>query len=137
MTAQELAARLDGRTYGSETTDDECNAAFDAGLVIVFGASDDLMEFRGRIDDELGCYDGGTAYLVSTGLLKNACPDSRCPYFEKAKESAATIEAVFDEDGFTWIYRTDIPHATFNIMEEGETYCRGIVFALADVKGGA
>jgi hypothetical protein len=134
MTAQELAAKLDGRTYGSEATDDECNAAFDAGLVIVFGASDDLAEFRGKIDDEVGCYDGGTIYLTSAGLLTNPCSDSRCPYFEKAKESAATIEAVFDEEGYTWIYKTDIPHATFDIMEEGEKYCRGMVFRLSDVK---
>jgi hypothetical protein len=134
MTAQELAALLNGREYIHEVTDDECNAAFDAGLVIVFGASDDLAEFRGKIDDEVGCYDGGTIYLTSAGLLTNPCSDSRCPYFEKAKESAATIEAVFDEEGYTWIYKTDIPHATFDIMEEGEKYCRGMVFRLSDVK---
>ena len=32
-----------------------------------------------------------------------------------------------------WTYMTDIPHATFDVMDDGELYCRGIVFALADL----
>lgn len=134
MTPQEFAALLDGRTYGRETTDDECNAAFDAGLVIVFGHSDDNAELRGRVDDEVSCYDGGTIYLIGTGLLKNDCSDDGCPYFTKAKEKAATIEAVWGEGGYSWTYETEIPHATFDILDEGEKFCRGIVFRLADVK---
>lgn len=137
MTPQEFAALLDGRTYGSEITDDEANQAFDAGLVVVFGASDDLAELRGRIDDEVGCYDGGTIYLTSAGLLKNDCSDDGCPYFATLKEKAATIEAVWGANGYSWTYETDIPHATFDILEEGEKFCRGIVFRLADVKEAA
>lgn len=135
MTPQEFAALLDGRTYGSEITDDEANQAFDAGLVVVFGASDDLAELRGRIDDEANCYDGGTIYLSNDGLITNACSDDACPYFAAIKNKATTIEAVWDEEGYSWIYKTDIQHACFDILEEGEKYCRGIVFALADVKG--
>jgi hypothetical protein len=137
MTPQELAAQLDGRNYREEITDDEANAAYDAGLVVVFGASDDLVELRGKIDNEVGAYNGTTIYLTSAGLLENECNDDGCPYFEKLKESASAIEAQFDKDGYTWTYKTAIPHAVFDITEDGEKYCRGIVFALADVKGGA
>ena len=47
--------------------------------------------------------------------------------------SGKKITAVWDTDGYSWIYQTDIPHATFEIVEDGAPYCRGIIFALADV----
>lgn len=138
MNAKELAAKINGTEYPffpSNTGVDKEAAAH--GLVIVYGASDDLMEFAGAIDDEIGCYDGGTAYLTSAGLLTNDCENENCPHFAKLKEQAATIEAVWSEEGYSWIYKTTIPHETFEIVEDGEKYCRGIVFSLADVKGSA
>ena len=47
MNKEELAKLLDGRKYGSELSHEEGLAAEAAGLVVVFGASHDLMEFRG------------------------------------------------------------------------------------------
>lgn len=37
-----------------------------------------------------------------------------------------------DENGneITWTYATEIPHETFMIYEDGEPYCRGIVFSI-------
>lgn len=137
MTSQELAARLDGRTYGSEITDAEAREAQAAGLVAVFGGSDDLVYFAGAAADERGAGDGTLIYFTSAGLLYNQCKHDECPHDAKRRETAATIEAKWSEDGYSWTYETAIPHATFDIMDEGEKYCRGIVFALADVKGGA
>ena len=34
---------------------------------------------------------------------------------------------------YAWIYRTEIPHACFDILENGEKYCKGIVFSLNDL----
>lgn len=134
LTREELAARLNGRKYGSEITREEEAEAKAAGLVVVFGYSDDNIELRGAIDEEVPCYDGGSAYLTATGLLQNECENEECPHFEKAKERAATIEALWcTEEGYSWTYRTSIPHATFEVVEDDEPYCRGIVFALADV----
>lgn len=134
MTTDELAAILNGREYRKEITRDEAHAAAESGLVVVYGASDDLMEFEGAISDELGAWEGATAYLTADGLLQNECPDEDCPYFEKQREKAATIKALWcAEDGYSWTFETEIPHATFDIVEDGEPYCRGIVFALADV----
>ncbi len=140
--ALELAALLNSREYNKEITNEERMQAVSDGLVIVFGASDDLMEFRGAIEDEIGAWDGTTAYLNSAGLLENDCSDHDCPYFAKLKEKAATIKAVWHDQGspdggFTWTYETEIPHETFEIVDGEEKYCRGIVFALADVQGGA
>ena len=65
MTMETLAAILDGREIGSEITKAEADQAKAAGLVVVFGASDDLMEFRGAIYDEIGCYtDDGVVVMV-------------------------------------------------------------------------
>lgn len=94
MNAKELAALLNGREYRKEITEEEVAQAKQSGLVVVYGASDDLMEFCGAIHDEVGCFDGWIAYLNSEGLLQNECENSECPHFSKLKEQAATIEAL-------------------------------------------
>ena len=135
MKKEELADLLDGRQHRDEiSTDIEYELQQDRDLVVVFGASDDLMEFRGAIYDEVDCYDGGTAAVVSTGLVVNECDDGDCPYFKKIVAMAVKIEAIWDKDGFSWIYDTKIPHSTFVIMDDVDQYCRGIVFNLSDVK---
>jgi hypothetical protein len=134
MNAKEVAQLLNRRKYRNEITSEEEAAAKSAGLVIVFGASDDLMEFRGAIRDEIDCYDGGKAYLTAEGLLTNECENDECPHFERLRGKGATIEAVWGRNDITWIYETAIPHETFTIVEDGETYCIGIVFALADAE---
>lgn len=141
MNAKELAALLDGREYRSEMTKAEQSNAQADGLVVVFGASDDLMEFRGAIDEELSAYNGTTAYLTSEGLLQNECENESCPYCKREAAKAVTIKALWcdetpnHESGLSpaWTFKTDIPHEAFEIVEDGEPYCRGIVFALKDV----
>lgn len=133
MTLEEAAEALNGRQYLKELPDGFEKQLKDAGLVAVFGASDDLMEFRGAIHDEIGAWSGATAYLDDGGLLENKCGQDDCPYFEASRETARTIEALWDPgEDMSWAYNTDIPHATFLINEDDEIYCRGIVFRLAD-----
>ena len=81
------------------------------GLVVVFGASDDLCEIRGAEDDELDCFDGGEATIAGAKVKINWC-----------------------KDGYSWTYDTDIPHECFDVYEDGEKYCRGIVFSISDVR---
>lgn len=133
MTKEEFAARLNGREYLEEITSAEEEAAKLLGLVVIFGASDDLMEFRGAIHEEGDAYEGTTTYFDAGGLLQNDCDNEQCPHFKKLKKSAKTIKALWDKDGYSWTYETDIPHATFDIMEDGEKYCRGIVFSMSDL----
>ena len=134
MNAKEAAEALNGKEYGEEGSKDLFAEMKASGLVAVFGASDDLIEFRGAIDDEVGAYDGGTAYLTSEGLFQPRCDNDSCPYDRDAKREAAEIEAFWDDgSGFSWRYQTAIPHEKFVINEDGAPYCEGIVFALADV----
>jgi hypothetical protein len=129
----EIAAELDGTEYPVRITKELQKRANDAGVVIVYGASDDLMEIEGVISDEIGCHDGGTLYIHTLGIPENECDDDECPYFIAERDAAATIEALWDQDGYSWTYRTKIEHVTFEVVEDGEKYCRGIVFNLADV----
>jgi hypothetical protein len=143
MNAKELAEKLNGCQYREEVSKELAAQAKENNLVIVFGASDDLMEFRGAIDDEIGAYEGTTAYLTADGLLNaSKCPSgSYCLYFDKEKAAAKKIKAIWcDYPGdidCEWSYETDIPHATFDVMSDdrdGSVYCRGIVFSLDDLK---
>lgn len=133
MTPESAAAVLNGNQYRNEGSKELFESMRIFGLVAVFGGSDDLMEFRGAIDDEVGA--PGTSYFTKTGLLQSDCIDDECPYFAKIKAKAATVTAKGHRD-FQFIYETDIPHAKFLIEEDGENYCEGIVFALADVPAG-
>ena len=131
MDAKTLAALLNGREIGNEITKEEAKAAKEAGLVVVFGASDDLMELRGAVYGERGW---DTAFFTKEGLLENRCDDDECPYFEELQNAATPLEPKWHDYGAPcWTYETAIPHETFEIFEDGELYCRGIVFALADV----
>lgn len=131
MTAKEMAQRLNGCEYGNEMTSEEEKLAKESGLVIVTGYSDDNCEFRGAIYDEEGCYDGGTIYLSSYGAIVH--PDD---FPEGYQGNLFEIEAEWcnKERGAAWSYRTEIPHEEFNVYEDGELYCIGIVFALADLQ---
>ena len=140
MTAKELAEMLSGREYGMEITSEEARAAKDAGLVVVYGYSDDNVEFSGAIDEEVGAYEDTTIYITKDGLLEDpACDDAEnctCPYFEAARNAAKTITAIWrDGERPSRVFSTDIPHETFTIMEDGEPFCEGIVFSMEHLAG--
>jgi hypothetical protein len=142
MNATKLAGILDGMEYPLNLSRDLLDQAKAAGLVIVYGASDDLMELEGAIRDEFGCYEGGVALVDAQGLLPNwenvrEDDESEIEAYILRKKSSRTIEAIWGEEGFSWTYKTDIPHVTFEVMEDDETYCRGIIFSLSDLAVGA
>jgi len=137
--AKELARRLDGVEYGSESDRmaerDKAN-----GLVMVVGAYNETVHFSGAISEECYGEDGGVFHIVDGGLLDTRDYECECnckcsqDAFDKAASRGRSIEGVWDVDGYSWTFSTDIPHATFDVMDDGEKYCRGIVFDLAEVK---
>ncbi|PJJ27797.1 hypothetical protein [Lacrimispora celerecrescens] len=130
MDKKELARLIDGREYGYEPFRDVRQAAKESGLVIVSGASDDLMEIDGAIYDEQGCFEGGVIYFDRQGAFGSD------GYATNKIVALWCDRSALDENGkvITWTYKTDIPHETFMIYEDVAPYCRGIVFNLADVK---
>lgn len=143
ITKEELAKRLDGNEYTKEISASLAAQAKKAGLVVIFGASDDLVEFRGAIHDEAGCYEGGAFWIVDGALWDGPGCDHHggdgCEYARAAeadvKKRGAKIEAIWGAEGYSWIYKTDIPHAIFDVVEGVDNYCRGIVFGLPDTLG--
>lgn len=137
ITAKELATMLSGCQYGIEMSRYEEQMARENGLVVVFGRSDDNAEFRGAINDEAVCYDGSTIYLTKDGVLSEpGCGDTDCKHYKSAIQNAVSIDAVWcdPETGASLSYHTAIPHETFNIYEDDELYCVGIVFSMEDLK---
>lgn len=150
LTHSEFAARLTNRMRGNELEKGEAALASSSNLVVVFGASDDLMEFRGAILDEIGACNGTVAYLSPQGELVN---------FDDGEEEVLAkygyrpvlhkIEAVWQPNGLLhkgtgdllfsadWLIKTEIPHSTFDIFDDEEPdilFCRGIVFSLDEFR---
>jgi hypothetical protein len=139
MTREEAAALLNGNEYANEGTRELWAQMKEAGLVAVFGASDDLTEFRGAIYDEAGAGEETDHRLTQKGLLESECGEGDdCPYFERfAKSVPVAVKARWCPPGFdgSWLIETPLPHATFDITEDGEVYCRGVVVSVADLPG--
>ena len=134
-TKETIAAALTGSEYPFDVPKDIAAAAKAAGLLIIYGASDDLMEFDGAFRDEVGCYDGGHAYIDASGLVDRDedASDEEIADFVIRKRTSHRIDALWGSDGYDWTYSTDLPHATFEIVEEGHPYCRGIVLDISAI----
>lgn len=137
MNSKQLAQKLNNIQYPARIPEALLEAAKANGLVIVYGASDDLIEFEGAVCEEVGCYEGIEVLIDRKGVLplRSKIEDDETleNYFNR-KTTAQAIEALWcEEDGYSWTYQTEIPHETFEVMEDDDHYCRGIVFALADI----
>ena len=133
---QKVAEMLNGGNYCDGILKEIKEYAKENDVVIVCGASDDLMEFEGAIYDEFGCYEGGTAFLNHDGLFEGC--DINCKYSQREIGRCKTIEAVWcdKKNGYAWSYKTDIPHATFDIFDDGDKYCLGICFDKKELRAG-
>lgn len=136
MTHEEFAALLNSREYMQEITDEESDLARQLDLLVVFGYSDDCVEFRGVIDDECGVYKFG---IDGVGRAARIIP-LEIDYQEvellekfnvlkavKDKQSnCITIEPFHTSDG--WIFHTNASaYSTFTVMEEGQVFGKGLV----------
>ncbi|SPF51161.1 conserved hypothetical protein [Candidatus Desulfosporosinus infrequens] len=127
MNIQEFAEMLDGNEMGNEISKVDTIRAKELGFVVVFGYSDDNAEFRGAINEEVGCFDGKTIYLDEHGIFEEC--DCECVHSALAKQKCKQIEAIWHNEGeVAWAYETDIHHAEFKIMEDDALFCVGIVF---------
>ena len=131
---KQLAKELNNSQYPFDLTPKQRAFCKENEIVVVFGASDDLMEFDGAIYDEFGCYISGargfkTCYIDKKGNLFGE-DRSNTP---KKLSNCKSIIAWWCKDKFCWEYETDIPHETFEIWEDDEPYCKGIVFYKKDL----
>lgn len=134
MKKEELAFTLNGRKRGDEIRKEEIKVAKDNGLVVVYGYSDDNLEFNGAIDDEVDAYDGTKVYITKKLEIKS-----------KPKEGRKLVEAIWcpildpsfpmEDLDCSWLIKSEIPNSSFDIMdsEEEKIFCRGIVFDIKNI----
>ena len=133
---KEFAKSLDGGEYDDFPIKEQCREAKEKHIMIIYGASDDLCEMAGAVRDEFGCFNGAELFVNSKGFLQSECKDEYCPYFASyLRETGTKIKVIWGGEP-TWRYETEITHEKFNIYEDGEVFCEGIVFYADDLKRG-
>lgn len=145
MTKEELAAKLSGREYPFQMSIAEITGAKENGLAILYGASDDLLEFAGALFDEIGAYDGTTVNVTLNGkiieTMESTCDNDdrqRCEFYtawlKQQKTFNVTAAWCPTEPKCSWLITATVPGAAFDIMEDGELYCRGLVIDMNEIK---
>ena len=136
-----LAALLNRRDYLEEITPAEAAMAKVCGLVVIFGYSDDNIELEGAIRDEVGSFNGTTIH-VANGKLLPPIDDDDVEALQKygvyrqlldQRKAATAIKCERCKDDYAWYISTDAPHSTFDIFDDGEKFCRGIVIDLKEI----
>ena len=123
MNVKEWAEKLNNIEYPADEIWDMRKQFEEDGVVVVYGASDDLIEFEGAIQDEGDCYNDEVFYLNKEGLTTSY--------------SKNYVKVTHPHDGTVQFnYETNIPNVEwFNVVEDGELYCKGFVFNINDLKG--
>lgn len=130
--AEELALALDGREYPLQMSETHTQFAKDNNLVVVYGLSDDLVMFNGAWCEE--AYGPGDVFVNENGPIED--PDCDCKYATKyysdQKSKAARIRVRHGETAY-WEYETEVPHATFKIIEDDQINCIALVINADDL----
>lgn len=154
-TIEDLAKLLDGNEYQDELINqkgiDVIHLCKEKGWIVVYGASDDLMEIDGAICDELGAWEGCVAKFYKKGEFYPeyeeedvyhkspedsffAIDDKELTRIKTEKEDALIIESMWcpiDSDVSWQINCKGAPHVSFNVMEDDEVYCEALVIDIS------
>ena len=155
-TIEDLAKLLDGNEYRDELYNEYGIDIYDLceqkKWVIVFGASDDLIEFEGFISDEDGAWDGTLMKFVTPGEFYLEDEDDET--YKKAKDymfhriskdelkeiknkdykDTCIIEMLWDPKEIDASWQVNIkgaPFAKFNVMEDENIYCKAAIIDLS------
>jgi len=137
---REIAKILDGMAYESQMPEDALHIARENRIVIVYGWEraknalawgDACIEVAGAVRMER---DFNT--VVGLGVINGGVYTLFRKWHEAKREGEELVLAHRDaEPPYVWTYETDIPHECFDILRDGEKYCRGIVFCLDKLIG--
>lgn len=124
------AELLNDREYMEELSEEEAKELKKDGIIVLFGASDDLCELRGAMNDEFDCWEGGRFAYVEERVCfvdVNYYKDNPDELIKIDLSARPYIDIEFGKNG--WKYKLpNIPQADFNILDNGEQYCVGKVF---------
>jgi hypothetical protein len=149
ITAKEVAEKLNGCNYRDEDSHFNEKELEEAGIIVLFGASDDLLEVRGAIHDEWGA--PGKVMLIHTpahgwdlrgegyideheDILKYlGCYDYATKYYiEPQRDVPVPFKGGLVDA--SWNINAVLPPETeyylFDVLDEEDLYCKGMVIKL-------
>lgn len=140
---KKMAELLDLRQYREEVSPAEDSSARSQGLLIVYGASDDLCEFAGIYSEEHGAGEKTVFEFDGDGAFIEKFPDMHEELVKggwKPPKTAFTVTAEFCPDDFdgTWKMSSSVPteyKSYFYVYEDEDLYCRGLVIDVASFLG--
>lgn len=152
METKRLAEILNGREYRDhDVTPEHEQVAKAENMVIITGYSDDNIEMRGAISDEVGAYDGKDFHIDHKGNILEAWDDFQQDfeadfigdtgrvlnelYKNYLLENTINVSGKFDHEGYSWYIdliepKEGLEYSYFDLMEDGEKHTRGIVVKL-------
>jgi hypothetical protein len=149
ITLKEFCAMLHGRDCQPDLTPDERLLAEQRGFVVVYGDSDNRVEFEGAISAEGHtnplAKDGPAGVLVLSEDGKLIDEDNDL-YAEYVKNNRNVIKVYYcSKDGLNWVFESDIPHETFLTYDGGydeeyadfdfdDGFARCMVFEISELK---
>lgn len=147
LTKEKLAELLDGHDvlnrdmYGIPTNMEVWNN----NLVVMFGHSDDLIEVRGAVHNEIDSYGEDKLALVLAGEKIDDDEDVMNidipgifrlsdDYNQSNNPRLITVRYGSEENTQAdWEFDTAMPHATFMLYLKGKPFCKGIVIDLDEI----
>jgi len=144
ITLKEFAAMLHGRDCSPNLSQNELLLAKLRGFVVVYGDSDDRVEFEGAIRAEghtnplTKDSPAGVLVLSDSGELLDEDSDLYAEYININRNAIKVFYC--SKDNLNWVFETDIPHETFLTYEGGyneeyadfdDGFARCIVFELS------
>ena len=120
------ATKFDGREYGREFTKEEVRELKEKGIVVLYGASDDLCELDGAIYDENDCYMADENMYCEFTITKDGFNESTIDNINKLQ---------ITRNHGVWNYKISglFNYEEFTIVEDGEPYCRAMLFYKEDL----
>ena len=156
-TIEDLAKLLDENEYGNELYNEYKINVYELceknKWVIVYGASDDLIEFEGFVSDEDDAYNGTLLKFITPGDFYLEDEDDET--YKKAKDykfvrinqdelnelknnnykDTCVVEMLWCPDGTDMSWQVNVKGAEFtkfNVMEDEEVYCEAAIIDLSN-----
>lgn len=137
MEIGDFAKKIDGVEYGEliHIKNKFAVEAKDNGFVIVYGASDDLIEFDGAYQEEVYIgMDGGIGTFDFDGTSDDGKKHNhKVVGYWCGKVNGKQIKS-WEPTQAVWEISVSMPSEPFNIYEDGEVFCVGCIFKISDMK---
>lgn len=137
-TLDDLVQLIGDLEYGDDIPGTALEFAQEIGAAIIYGYSDDGILVEGVTEDQADAYGGTTVWVDKEGFLplnsnltltdEGAETLDECRKLVNRFDRSVKVEAIEEQGNYYWQYKTDWPHKTFEIMEDGKPWCKGIVF---------